>query len=95
MASQAAEKLDFARDFGWRSASLGLYLPLGGAAVYRWWRSASLGLYLPLGGAAVYRCDNCIVLSEALAPEVAVLARKRLFPQRLQPCRSGPEKSGL
>ncbi len=63
-----------------------LYLILGGAAVYRW-------LYLFLGGAAVYRCDNCIVLNEALAAEVAVFTRERLFPQPLQPCRKGPKKT--
>ncbi len=38
-------------------------------------------LHLILGGAAVYRCDNCLVLNPALAAEVAILGRKRLFPQ--------------
>jgi hypothetical protein len=42
-------------------------------------------LHLILGGAAVYRCDNCFVLNPALAAEVAILGRKRLFPQPASP----------
>jgi hypothetical protein len=37
-----------------------------------------------LGGAAVYRCDNCFVLNPALAAEVAILGRKRLFQQTVR-----------
>ena len=39
----------------------------------------NLVLLLFLGGAAVYRCDKCFVLSPALAAEVTLFARKRIF----------------
>ena len=54
---------------------------LGRARFYRL-RKKSV-LHLIFGGAAVYRCDICIVLNAALAAEVAVFARGRLFPQPL------------
>jgi len=39
---------------------------------------------LILGGAALQRCGNCFVLSPALAAEVALSGRERLFPQPLE-----------
>src|SRR5271157_602755 len=38
-------------------------------------------LYLILGGAAPQRCDNCVVLNAALATEVTLSIRVRVFPQ--------------
>jgi hypothetical protein len=47
---------------------------------------------LILGGAALQRCGNCFVLSPALAAEVTLSGRERLFPQPLQPCRPSQPK---
>src|ERR1019366_8118094 len=49
-------------------------------------------LHLTLGGAALQRCGNCIVLSAALTAEVTLSARKLVFPQPLQPCRSASQR---
>jgi hypothetical protein len=60
---QAAEKLDSALAFAWRSGLPAVVLAFG-------WRSGSPALHLLLGGAAVHRCDNYIVLNAASAAEV-------------------------
>src|ERR1035437_4040859 len=67
---------------------LWVILALGKARLHRL-RKSSMLLAI-LGIAALQRCDNCIVLNAALAAEGEALAQKRLFPQRVQPCRPEP-----